>query len=46
MYLGLAAAGGLGYYMWRAGGNPQVAKKEMESEFLVDVVVDSICVVC
>lgn len=33
MYLGLAAAGGLGYYMYRAGGSPQIAKKEMESEF-------------
>lgn len=30
MYLGLAAAGGLGYYMYRAGGSPQIAKKEME----------------
>ncbi|GIK01422.1 hypothetical protein Aspvir_005458 [Aspergillus viridinutans] len=30
MYLGLAAAGGIGYYLYRAGGNPQVAKKEME----------------
>ncbi|EAW09557.1 uncharacterized protein ACLA_037640 [Aspergillus clavatus NRRL 1] len=30
MYLGLAAAGGLGYYMYRAGGDPQIAKKKME----------------
>ncbi|RHZ67564.1 uncharacterized protein CDV56_109641 [Aspergillus thermomutatus] len=30
MYLGLAAAGGLGYYMYRAGGDPKIAKKEME----------------
>ncbi|KAF7121590.1 hypothetical protein CNMCM5793_009060 [Aspergillus hiratsukae] len=32
MYLGLAAAGGLGYYMYRAGGNPQAAKHEMEKD--------------
>ncbi|GIJ87606.1 hypothetical protein Asppvi_006516 [Aspergillus pseudoviridinutans] len=30
MYLGLGAAGLVGYYLYRAGGSPQVAKKEME----------------
>jgi high-affinity Fe2+/Pb2+ permease len=33
MYLGLGAAGLVGYYLYRAGGSPKVAKKEMESEF-------------
>jgi hypothetical protein len=33
MYLGLGAAGAVGYYFYRAGGNPQAAKYEMESQF-------------
>ena len=32
LYLGLAAAGAGGYYLYRAGGDPQIAKNEMKSE--------------
>lgn len=32
LYLGLAAAGGVGYYLYRAGGQPRAAEKKMESE--------------
>ncbi|RHZ66551.1 hypothetical protein CDV55_104923 [Aspergillus turcosus] len=32
MYLGLGATGAIGYYMYRAGGSPQIAKKEMEKD--------------
>jgi hypothetical protein len=32
--LGLAAAGGVGYYLYTAGGSPKVAKKEMECKSL------------
>jgi hypothetical protein len=31
LYLGLAAAGGVGYYLYTAGGNPKVAEKQFES---------------
>ncbi|KAF7719701.1 Uncharacterized protein PECH_008887 [Penicillium ucsense] len=30
LYLGLAAAGAGGYYLYRAGGDPQIAKNEMK----------------
>jgi len=32
LYLGLAAAGGVGYYLYTAGGNPKVAEKQFESD--------------
>jgi len=32
LYLGLAAAGGVGYYLYNAGGNPKVAEKQFESD--------------
>ena len=30
LMLGLAAAGGVGYYLYTAGGDPKVANKEMQ----------------
>lgn len=30
--IGLAAAGGVGYYLYSAGGNPRAAEKQFESE--------------
>lgn len=32
LYLGLAAAGGVGYYFYQAGGDPKVAEKKFEGE--------------
>jgi hypothetical protein len=32
--LGLGAAGGVGYYLYTAGGNPKVAEKQFESMLL------------
>jgi len=32
LYLGLTAAGGVGYYMYQAGGRPKVAEKRFESD--------------
>jgi len=32
LYVGLAAAGGVGYYLYTAGGNPKVAEKQFESD--------------
>lgn len=38
LYLGLAAAGGVGYYLYSAGGSPKVAEKKFESScFLKDM---------
>lgn len=37
MYLGLAAAGAGGFYLYRAGGDPQKAKDKMQSEFSPNV---------
>lgn len=31
LYIGLAAAGGVGYYLYSAGGSPKVAEKQFES---------------
>ena len=31
--LGLTAAGGVGYYLYTAGGSPKVAEKQFESPF-------------
>lgn len=31
---GLAAAGGVGYYLYSAGGNPKVAEKQFERRLL------------
>lgn len=33
LILGIAAAGGVGYYLYSAGGNPKVAEKKFESKF-------------
>lgn len=33
LYLGLAAAGAGGYYLYRAGGDVQGAKKEMKCAY-------------
>jgi hypothetical protein len=30
LYLGVAAAGGVGYYLYTAGGSPKVAEKQFE----------------
>ena len=30
--LGIAAAGGVGYYLYSAGGNPKVAQKQFEGK--------------
>jgi len=38
LYLGVAAAGGVGYYLYTAGGNPKVAEKQFESMSLVPIV--------
>lgn len=32
MYLGLAAAGAGGYYLYKAGGDPKTATKDMKGE--------------
>ncbi|EOD44408.1 calcofluor white hypersensitive protein [Neofusicoccum parvum] len=32
LYGGLAAAGGVGYYLYQAGGNPKLAEKELEHD--------------
>ncbi|KAL2757922.1 hypothetical protein ACRALDRAFT_1061188 [Sodiomyces alcalophilus JCM 7366] len=32
LYLGAAAAGGIGYYLYRAGGQPRPAEKKFESD--------------
>ncbi|KAE8453014.1 hypothetical protein EG329_012201 [Mollisiaceae sp. DMI_Dod_QoI] len=32
LYVGLAAAGGVGYYLYTAGGNPKVAEKQFEAD--------------
>jgi len=32
LYLTLFAAGGVGYYLYTAGGNPKVAEKQLESD--------------
>ncbi|KAI9642914.1 hypothetical protein NHQ30_008648 [Ciborinia camelliae] len=32
LYFGLAAAGGVGYYLYSAGGSPKVAEKQFESD--------------
>lgn len=34
IYIGTAVAGGLGYYLYSAGGSPKVAQKEFESEHI------------
>ena len=41
--VGLAAAGGVGYYLYRAGGSPKVAEKEFERESALDDWVLSRC---
>ncbi|ESZ97503.1 hypothetical protein SBOR_2050 [Sclerotinia borealis F-4128] len=32
LYFGLAAAGGVGYYLYSAGGSPKVAEKQFETD--------------
>ncbi|KAH7356614.1 hypothetical protein BKA65DRAFT_495077 [Rhexocercosporidium sp. MPI-PUGE-AT-0058] len=32
LFLGLAAAGGVGYYLYTAGGSPKVAEKQVEAD--------------
>ncbi|PSS27236.1 hypothetical protein M430DRAFT_38035 [Amorphotheca resinae ATCC 22711] len=32
LYVGLAAAGGVGYYLYTAGGSPKVAEKKFQSD--------------
>jgi len=32
LYLGVAAAGGVGYYLYTAGGSPKAAEKQFESD--------------
>ncbi|KAG0652141.1 hypothetical protein D0Z07_1039 [Hyphodiscus hymeniophilus] len=32
LYLGVAAAGGVGYYLYTAGGKPKVAEKQFEAD--------------
>jgi len=34
LVLGLAAAGGVGYYLYTSGGKPKVAEKQFESKAL------------
>ena len=33
LILGTAAVGGVGYYLYAAGGSPKAAEKKFESEF-------------
>lgn len=33
LYLGLTAAGGVGYYLYNSGGKPKVAEKQFESRY-------------
>lgn len=33
LLIGTAVAGGVGYYLYTAGGSPKVAEKQFESEF-------------
>lgn len=33
LILGLGAAGGIGYYLYNAGGNAKAAEKQFESRF-------------
>lgn len=35
LYLGLALAGGVGYYLYTAGGDPKLAQKQFESRLLL-----------
>ena len=35
LYLGLGAAGGIGYYLYSAGGDTKVAEKKFESTSIV-----------
>lgn len=35
MYLGVAALGAGGYYMYKAGGDPQTAKRDIKRECVV-----------
>ncbi len=35
LYLGLTAAGGVGYYLYSAGGNPKVAEKQFERAYTI-----------
>jgi hypothetical protein len=37
LYVGLAAAGGVGYYLYTAGGDPKVAEKNFESVCMRDL---------
>lgn len=39
--IGVAAAGGVGYYLYQAGGDPKVARKEVEREYYM--IRDSSC---
>ncbi|KAF8862426.1 hypothetical protein BDZ45DRAFT_671164 [Acephala macrosclerotiorum] len=32
LYLGVAAVGGVGYYLYNAGGSPKVAEKQFEAD--------------
>ncbi|KAI9054095.1 hypothetical protein LZ554_001266 [Drepanopeziza brunnea f. sp. 'monogermtubi'] len=32
LFAGLVAAGGVGYYLYNAGGNPKVAEKQVEAD--------------
>ncbi|KAJ5051499.1 uncharacterized protein L3040_001275 [Drepanopeziza brunnea f. sp. 'multigermtubi'] len=32
LFAGLVAAGGVGYYLYKAGGNPKVAEKQVEAD--------------
>lgn len=36
LYLGIAAAGGVGYYLYTAGGSPKAAEKQFESAWSRD----------
>lgn len=35
IFIGTAAVGGLGYYLYSAGGDPKVAKKQAEGKSLL-----------
>lgn len=37
LYIGLAAAGGVGYYLYSAGGSPKVAEKQFESMYNIPI---------
>jgi hypothetical protein len=43
LYAGVALAGGVGYYLYTAGGSPKVAEKQLEGTLQSTCVVKEAC---